>query len=46
MTVAELIAILEALPNDAKLWINVSPHYVGQLKEVEYNIEYNEVDLM
>lgn len=46
MTVAELKAILETLPNDAKLWIFASPHYVGQIQEVKYNFEYNEVDLM
>jgi hypothetical protein len=45
MTVEELKAILDTIPNDAELWIFASPHYVAQLKEVKYNVEYNEVDL-
>lgn len=45
MTVEELKAILETIPNDAELWISATPHYVAQLQEVKYNVEYNEVDL-
>lgn len=36
MTVAEWKAILGTLPNDAKLWIFASPHYVDRLKEAKY----------
>lgn len=45
MTVAELKAILDKLPEDASVWINASPNYLTPLGDVKFNETYKQVNL-